>query len=175
VIRRMTGIRLIRVTCPEEFGRLHSVARAGQESLVEVHPGLRGLPRANPASNQPFIRFVENSTLPRRRSSNRSAFQKQFLKNLPVFHASSSLRRDLLQRIGNDREYGSPSGVPGLLLHLWSWHGQPLARQEAFCVHDMVKAFGTEATVESLVPHFQLCPLSTDRAVTEPCISCFAD
>jgi hypothetical protein len=82
---------------------------------------------------------------------------------LRVLRASSSLRRNIAsQRRGNDRICGSPSGVPGLLLHLWSWNVQPLTGQQAFCVHDVVEALGTEATVESLVPHLQLCPLATD-------------
>jgi len=39
----------------------------------------------------------------------------------------------------------------------------------------MVKAFGTKATIESLVPHLQLCPLSADRAVAESGVCCLAD
>src|SRR6202023_4172349 len=44
-----------------------------------------------------------------------------------------------------------------------------------FCVNNVIKAFGTEATIQSLVPHLQLCPQSTDRAVTKSSVSCFAD
>ena len=62
-----------------------------------------------------------------------------------------------------------------MLFYFWSGNGQPLARQQPFCVHDMVKALGTEATVQSLVPHLQVCPLSADRAVAESGVRCFAN
>jgi hypothetical protein len=48
--------------------------------------------------------------------------------------------------------------VPGLLFKFRSWDNQSLARQQLRCVHYVIKAFGTEATIESFVPHFQLCP-----------------
>jgi hypothetical protein len=103
VIRRMTAVGLIGATCPEEFGRLHAVARVGQESLVEVYPGLRVYPAQIPRHPiNPLFAFVDGSTLLRRRPSNRSAFQRQSLKNLSVFPASSSLRRNLLPNSGEE-------------------------------------------------------------------------
>ena len=65
--------------------------------------------------------------------------------------------------------------VSRLLFYFWSGDNQPLARQQPLCVHYVIKAFGTEATIQSLVPHLQLCPQSTDRAVTKSSVSCFAD
>jgi hypothetical protein len=62
-----------------------------------------------------------------------------------------------------------------LLFDFWSGNHQSLAHQQPFCVHYVIKALATKATIQSLVPHFQLCPSSTDRTVTESGISCLDD
>jgi hypothetical protein len=65
--------------------------------------------------------------------------------------------------------------VVDCLLCLWSWGHQTLTSEYFPCVHDMIKAFRAETSVESVIPHFQLCPLSAHRAMPESSISGFAD
>ena len=43
------------------------------------------------------------------------------------------------------------------------------------CVHDVIKAFRAETSVQSLIPHFQLCPLRAHRTMSESGISGFAN
>lgn|GEM_PF-7051842 len=52
-----------------------------------------------------------------------------------------------------------------LLCPLWTGMTQSLACQEFFCADYMIEAFRTEATLESIVPHLELSPLSADCAV----------
>lgn len=65
--------------------------------------------------------------------------------------------------------------VVDCLLCFWSWRHQSLTCEYFPCVHDMIKAFRAETSVQSVIPHFQLCPLSAHRAMPESSICGFAD